>query len=88
MITLLIVLIIIAMVTLLSVQNAMPVLLSVLYWKFEASLAIIIVFSAAAGVIIGAIAGSHFKKKVLTNQQLFFNREKEGSNENDHQIKF
>jgi uncharacterized integral membrane protein len=84
MITLLLVLMIIALVTLLSVQNAMPVLLSLLYWKFEVSLAFIIVLSAAAGVIIGAIAASHFKKKVLTNQHPSFNPEKEGSNENNH----
>ena len=84
MITLLLVLIIIALVTLLSVQNATPVLLSMLYLKFEVSLAMIIVLSAAAGVIIGVIAASNFKKKVLMNQQSLFMREKQGPNENDH----
>lgn len=85
MVTLLLVLTIIAMVTLLSVQNAMPVLLSLLYWKYEVSLAIIIVVSVATGVIIGAIAASQFKKKILMNQQSLFNHKKEGSNEIDHQ---
>lgn len=83
MITLFLVLIMIAMVTLLSVQNATPVLLSLLYLKFEVSLAMIIVISAVAGVIIGAIAASNFKNKVLTNQRSLFKREKEGRNEND-----
>ena len=78
MITLLLVLMIIALVTLLSVQNAMPVLLSLLYWKFEVSLAIILFLSVLAGVIIGAIATTHFKKKPLKNQQSLITQEKEG----------
>ena len=78
MITLLLVLMIIALVTLLSVQNAMPVLLSLLYWKFEVSLAIILFLSVLAGVIIGAVAVYHFKKKPLKNQQPLIGGEKEG----------
>jgi uncharacterized integral membrane protein len=88
MVTLLLVLIIIAMVTLLSVQNATPVLLSLPYLKFEVSLAVIIVLSAVAGVIIGVIAASHFKKKVLMNQQPYFNREKEVPHENVDEIRY
>jgi uncharacterized integral membrane protein len=84
MITLLFVLIMITLVTLLSVQNATPVLLSLLYLKIEVSLAIIIVLSAAAGVITGVIAVYTFKKKVHMNQQPHLTREKEGSNEIDH----
>ena len=78
MITLLLVLMIIALVTLLSVQNAMPVLLSLLYWKFEVSLAFILVLSVLMGVIIGAIAASHFKKKPFKIQQPLIPQEKEG----------
>ena len=84
MITLVFVLIMITLVTLLSVQNATPVLLSLLYLKVEVSLAIIIVLSAAAGVITGVIAVYTFKKKVLTGQQPHSTREKEGSNEIEH----
>jgi uncharacterized integral membrane protein len=71
------VLVAIALVTLLSVQNAMPVLLSLLYWKFEVSLAIILVLSVLTGVIIGTIAASHFKKKPFKNQQSLITQEKE-----------
>jgi uncharacterized integral membrane protein len=78
MFTLLLVLLTIALVTLLSVQNAMPVWLSLLYWNFEVSLAFIIVLSAAAGVIIGAIAALHFKKKPLRKLQPHTDQEKEG----------
>jgi uncharacterized integral membrane protein len=78
MFRLLLVLIAIALMTLLSVQNAMPVLLSLLYWKFEVSLAIILVLSVLAGVLIGAIAASQFKKKPFKNQQPLITQEKEG----------
>lgn len=78
MIPLLLILTTIALVTLLSVQNAMPVLLSLLYWEFEVSLAIILVLSIMAGVIIGTIAASHFKKKPLKIQQPHTIQEKEG----------
>jgi uncharacterized integral membrane protein len=50
MITLIIVLIIIAVVTVFSVQNAIPVVISFLFWKFEASLAIVLFLCVLAGV--------------------------------------
>ena len=78
MITLLLMLVIVALVTLLSVQNAMPVVVSLLYWEFQVSLAIILVLSVLAGVIIGAIAASHFKKKPIKIQQPLIIQEKEG----------
>lgn len=48
-------LIIIVLVAVFSVQNAAPVAVSFLMWKFEASLAIVIFFSLISGVIIGAV---------------------------------
>lgn len=53
MITLLIALIIIALVTVFSVQNASPVIITFIYWKFQASLAIVVFLSALAGALVG-----------------------------------
>ena len=64
MITLIIVLIIIAVVTVFSAQNAIPVVISFLLWKFEASLAIILFLSVLAGVVIGVSAASLFRMKL------------------------
>ena len=50
---LLIVLLIIAGIF--SLQNAIPVTVTFLFWKFEASLAIIVLLSVLGGVLIGAI---------------------------------
>lgn len=64
MITLIIALIIITVVTVFSVQNAIPVVISFLFWKFEASLAIILFLSVLAGVVIGVSAASLFRMKL------------------------
>ena len=77
MLALLFVMIIIALVTLLSVQNASSVVISLLFWNFEVSLAFILVISALAGVLIGAISASHFKKGPLKNQKPPIVEEKE-----------
>jgi uncharacterized integral membrane protein len=58
MITIIIAVIIITLVTVFSVQNAAPVVLSFMVWKFEASLAIVIFLSLFSGAIIGAIIAS------------------------------
>jgi uncharacterized integral membrane protein len=50
-----IILIIIALVAVFSVQNADPVNFTFLFWKFEASLAIVIFLSVLAGLIAGVI---------------------------------
>lgn len=49
------VLIIIVLVAVFSVQNADPVKFTFLFWKFEASLAIVIFLSALTGLIAGVI---------------------------------
>lgn len=64
MITVIIVLIIIALVTVFSVQNAIPVVISFLVWKFEASLAIVLFLCVLAGVVIGVSATSLFRMKL------------------------
>ena len=48
-------LIIIAIVTIFSVQNASPVAVSFLFWKFEASLAILVYLLVLLGVVTGMI---------------------------------
>lgn len=63
MITRIILLIIIAVVTVFSVQNAIPVAISFLLWKFEASLAIVLFLSVLTGVVIGVSAAPLFRMK-------------------------
>ncbi|GAB4422364.1 MAG: hypothetical protein OHK0032_17880 [Thermodesulfovibrionales bacterium] len=48
-------LIIVAVVAIFSVQNAVPVSVSFLFWKFEASLAIVVFLSVLAGIVITAL---------------------------------
>jgi putative membrane protein len=60
---LIILLIVISLVAIFSVQNALPVTISFLFWKFEASLAIVIFLSALAGMIVGAIIVSLLRIK-------------------------
>lgn len=55
MITIVLLLIIITIVALFSVQNAAPVAVSFLFWRLEASLAIIVFLSVLAGIVITAI---------------------------------
>lgn len=63
MINALLAVIMITLVTVFSVQNAAPVVMSFMFWKFEASLAIVIFLSLLSGVIIGAIVASLMRVK-------------------------
>jgi uncharacterized integral membrane protein len=63
MITAIVGLLIIALVTIFSVQNAAPVVMSFLFWKFEASLAIVIFLCLLSGVVIGVIIASLIRAK-------------------------
>jgi uncharacterized integral membrane protein len=63
MVTIILLLIIVAVVATFSVQNAMPVAITFLFWKFEASLAIVIFLSVLAGIIAGAIIVSLLRIK-------------------------
>ena len=68
MLTLIIMVIIIAVVTIFSVQNAIPVVISFFLWKFEASLAIVLFLTVLAGAVIGASASSLFRMKLSKNK--------------------
>lgn len=57
------VLIIIIGVSIFSVQNAVPVTISFFFWRFEASLAVVIFLSAVTGLISGMIIGLLVRKK-------------------------
>jgi len=59
---------IIAVVTIFSVQNASPVAVTFLFWNFQASLAIVIFLSTLIGVIVGAIVFSVLRRKVSTKK--------------------
>jgi len=52
---LILIIILLAIVTIFSVQNAAIVTISFIFWKFEASLAIVIFLSVLLGVIVGGI---------------------------------
>jgi len=53
--TIILLLIIVTIVSIFSVQNAMPVAITFLFWKFEASLAIVMFLSVLSGMIIVAV---------------------------------
>lgn len=55
MATIILLLILVVIVAIFSIQNAMPISITFFFWKFEASLAIIIFLSVLVGVIAGAI---------------------------------
>lgn len=57
---LVIVVLMMIIVALFSTQNSTPVSISVLVWKFEASLAIVIFLSATGGLIFGILASFFF----------------------------
>ena len=63
MATLIILLIVLSLVAIFSVQNATPVIITFLFWKFEASLALVIFLSAFSGIIAGAIFASLLRRK-------------------------
>lgn len=65
MIATIFIMIIVALVAVFSVQNAAPVTISFLHWKFEASLAIVIILSMISGMIIGALISSILRFKDL-----------------------
>lgn len=56
MITLIIGVVVISVFAIFAAQNAVPVTISFFFWKFEASLAIVIFLSFFAGIVIAAIA--------------------------------
>jgi uncharacterized integral membrane protein len=55
MATIIILLIVLFLVAVFSVQNAVPAAITFLFWRFEASLAIVIFIALLCGMIAGAI---------------------------------
>lgn len=55
MIATIFIMIIVTLVAIFSVQNAEPVTISFLYWKFEASLAIVVFLSVLCGMPSGPL---------------------------------
>ncbi len=69
MITLILLVFIIAMVAIFSAQNATPVAVSLLSWRFEASLAIVILLTLLGGIITGMILMSWVRLKRSMRQK-------------------
>jgi len=61
--TLIVAVIIITLVTIFSIQNATPMAIAFLFWKFQASVAIAIFLSTLCGVVTGAIVMYVIMKK-------------------------
>lgn len=55
MVTILIIVIVIAVLAVFAIQNAEPVTISFLFWKFGASLAVVTLLSVLAGVVIAIV---------------------------------
>ena len=56
-------LVVVFVVAVFSIQNALPVEITFFFWKFEASLAIIVFLSMLCGMIAGAIVLSLLSRK-------------------------
>jgi uncharacterized integral membrane protein len=63
MATIILLLLLLTIVAVFSVQNATPVIISLFFWQFEASLAIVIFLSVLCGMIAGSIIISLIKFK-------------------------
>ncbi|NWF76473.1 MAG: LapA family protein [Nitrospirae bacterium] len=63
MATIIVLLIIVFFVAVFSIQNAMPVGITFFFWRFEASLAIIIFLSVLGGMVAGALILSLLRLK-------------------------
>jgi uncharacterized integral membrane protein len=61
-------LVVIFVLAVFSIQNALPVAITFFFWKFEASLAIIVFLSMLCGMIAGAIILSLVRMKSSTKK--------------------
>jgi uncharacterized integral membrane protein len=61
--------IIVILIAVFSVQNASPVAISFLFWKADVSLALAILVSALAGIIVGAVIISVVIRKMSRNSR-------------------
>jgi uncharacterized integral membrane protein len=63
MITLFTVIVVVTVMVIFSLQNAAPVAVAFLSWKFEASVAIIILLAALIGILIEVASASFWRLK-------------------------
>jgi uncharacterized integral membrane protein len=63
MVIIIVLLILVGIVAVFSVQNASPVAITFFFWKFEASLAIILFLTVIVGMIAGALIVTLLKMK-------------------------
>jgi len=76
MTVLIFIIIVLSLVTIFSVQNAGPVAISFIFWKFQASLAIVIFFTLLIGIIIGGTIT--FSLRISRRKQLHINNKEKG----------
>ena len=69
MIMIIVLVIVLLLVAILSVQNALPVTLTFFFWKFEASLAIVLFLTMLGGMIAGAIIISLIRFSRASNRK-------------------
>lgn len=69
MVIIIILLVLVSIVAVFSVQNALPVSITFFFWKFEASLAIILFLTLIAGMIAGALIVTLLKMKSSQNKR-------------------
>ena len=70
MITLILMIAVVSVIVLFSVQNAVPVIVSFLSWKFEASLAVIILLCVLTGALIGGALVAYWQiKRSIKNRK-------------------
>ena len=63
MVIIIILLVLVGIVAVFSVQNASPVAITFFFWKFEASLAIILFLTVIVGMVAGALIVTLLKMK-------------------------
>lgn len=70
MLNVVILLIIVAVLALVTAQNATPVVLTFFIWKFEASLSVIIFLSVFAGLLMAAVfIFSGYMRRLIKNKR-------------------
>lgn len=69
MISIVLAVIIIAVIAIFSVQNAEPVTITLLFWAFQASLAIVIFLSVLSGILIAALIAISGKIKKFSGRR-------------------
>jgi len=68
MVIIIILLVLVGIVAVFSVQNALPVAITFFFWKFEASLEIILFLTVITGMIAGALIVTLLKMKSSQNK--------------------